>query len=258
MDVDTVGGNDWYAQGIDYLLKNQHQNGSWSGEASQDHAGTTFGILFIVRATSKILGRVRPIEALGAGLLKGGRGLPSDLSQALLEDGKVAARKVTDPIEKLLAELEKQDAPQVEAVQQALVESVQLGNREELIGQKDRLVSLARHPQAEVRRTALWALGRSDDLKLLRLMVQALKDPDVGVRIEAHNALCALSRRPNGFEGLPNDPLEGVAEDASEQDKQAAVDRWSKAIYDKWHAWYLTVRPYDERDDLQEPKPARR
>jgi hypothetical protein len=257
LELETIKGQDWYAEGVDYLKRTQLNNGRWTALHDGDGPATAWGLLFLTRATSKLLGRPQRAESLGAGLLKGGRGLPTDLSQALLEDGKVQARKVTDPIEKLLAQLEQQDAPQVESIQQALVESVQLGNREELIGQKDRLISLARHPHAEVRRTALWALGRSDDLKLLRLMVQALKDPDVGVRIEAHNALCALSRRPEGFEGLAHDPLEGMADDASEQDKQTAVDRWSRAAYEKWHAWYLAVRPYDERDDLQEPAPRR-
>lgn len=254
VDAESIAGHDWHAEGIAYLVKNQQPAGHWTGDASQDAAGTAFAILFIVRPTSKLLGRPVGVEVIGSGLLKGGRGLPSDLSQALLDNGKVQARKIDDPIEKLLAQLEQQDAPQVEAVQQAIVEQVQLGNREELIGQKDRLIRLAQHPDPEIRRTSLWALGRSDDLKLIDLMVRSLRDPDLGVRIEAHNALCALSRKPNGFEGLPNDPLEGVAEDASEQDRQAAIERWTAAAHEKWRAWYLTVRPYDERDDLQEPK----
>ncbi|HUG93998.1 MAG TPA: HEAT repeat domain-containing protein [Planctomycetaceae bacterium] len=259
LELDAIAGHDWFAEGVELLSRIQLADGRWTAKHGGDAPATSWGLLFLTRATSKLLGRrIRP-EAIGTGLLKGGRGLPSDLSQALLDDGKVAARTIDDPIEMLLAQLEKQEAPQaeVEAVQQALVDSVQLGNREELIGQKDRLLDLARHPHAEVRRTAVWALGHTDDLKLISLMVKSLRDPDVGVRIEAHNALCTLSRKPTGFEGLANDPLAGVAEDAADDQKQAAIEAWTKSAYAKWHAWYLTVRPYDERDDLQEVQPRR-
>ncbi|MBW3542512.1 MAG: hypothetical protein KY476_19795 [Planctomycetes bacterium] len=254
--VEEIAGHDWYAEGVDFLLKTQKKDGSWQG-AQEAGVGpsTAFGVLFLLRATSKLLGRPpRALEMIGGGLLKGGRGLPDSLGSAVLDDGRVTARKITDPIEQLLVQLEKQEGLEVEAVQQAIVEQVQLGDREELIGQKDQLVKLADDRRPEVRRTALWALGHSDDLGLARVMIRALEeDPDLGVLIEARNALCTLSRKPTGF-GLPDDPYAGLPEGATDEMHRAALEKWRAEALKRWKSWYLQVRPYDERDDLLEVK----
>ena len=43
---------------------------------------------------------------------------------------------------------------------------------------------LIQHQNAEIRRTAAWALGRTNDLSLARYLVNALEDPDVDVNVE--------------------------------------------------------------------------
>ena len=65
---------------------------------------------------------------------------------------------------------------------------------------------------------------------------------------EASAGLCILSRRPNGC-GLPADPLDGLAEDASNEQRSAHLEKWQKASTKLWTDWYLKIRPYDERDD---------
>jgi hypothetical protein len=178
-----------------------------------------------------------------------GRGLPDDLSQAIVKDGKVESTKDLGPIDQLLAELEKVES--VDVAQAQFVEKVQLGDREELIKQKGRLLKLAKHPHVEVRRTAIWALGRTEDLKVARLLIDALDDNDVDVMVEARNALCILSRKPLGF-GLPESPFEGLPESAGDKEKEAAVKAWREKLKEKWGAWYYKYRPYEERDDLSE------
>ena len=64
-------------------------------------------------------------------------------------------------------------------------------------------------PRPEVRRTAYWAIGQTADMDLARVLVVGLRDPDVGVVIEARNALCALARLPRG-QGEPHSPGEDL------------------------------------------------
>ena len=250
-EIQMVGTHDWYTEAAAFLIAQQQPDGSWRGNQSAT-VDTSFAVMCLGRATAKMLGQDTPGLGVGAGLLAGGRGLPDDLSQVAVEGGQVKTRKLLGPLDELLAELEKPKANRLQSAQQAIVERIQVGSREELIGNIPRLIKLVKDPRPEVRRTALWALGRSDDLAHLPLLINALKDKDVGVMVEAHNALCTLSRRPLAF-GLPGHPLEGLPEDASQAEKDAAVARWRSQAIKRWRAWYLAVRPYQQRDDLAEP-----
>jgi len=251
MNVRMIGGHDWYREGAAYLVKSQNQgNGTWHSP-SGEIAATALGVLFLTKSTAKMLNRHVPLDPLGTGLLAGGRGLPDNLDQAILKDGKVESTKELGPIDELLAELEKVENVNVGAAQEAIVEKVQLGDREELIEQKERLVKLAKHPNDEVRRTAIWALGRTEDLKLAKLLIDALDDNNVDVMVEARNALCILSRKPLGF-NLPETPFELLPASATEEQRQAAVEEWRKKLKEKWGGWYYKYRPYEERDDLSE------
>jgi hypothetical protein len=209
------------------------------------------GTLFLLRTTAKTLKREIPLDPLGAGLLAGGRGLPDDLNQAVLKQGTVKSTKDLGPIDELLAALEKVESVDLSTTQSAIVEQVQLGDREELIKQKDRLIKLAKHPNAEARRTAIWALGRTEDMRIAKLLISALDDNNVDVMVEAQNALCILSRKPLGF-GLAESPFTGLAESATQEERDAAVSVWREKAKEKWGVWYYKYRPYDERDDLSE------
>lgn len=250
-DLQTIGEHDWYAEGAEHLLELQKPNGSWTVE-NDPVVDTAFAVLFLVRATNKMLDRKTAPRRVGTGLLAGGRGLPDNLNALQVKDGKVGTRKAQGTIDELLGELENVKAP-VESVQKALVESVQLGDREALIAQVDRLKTLARHPRPEVRRTALWGLGRSRELRLVPLLIASLEDGDVDVVVEANNALCFLSRRAEGVDVDPN-PLAALDEDATTEMKTATLNAWRAVAVKRWKAWYLTVRPYDERNDLVEPR----
>ena len=251
-EAKEVRGVDWYMTSGDYLATIQLQDGSWKGHS--EIIGTSFAILFYMRSTSRILGK-----AYGAGLLQASRGLPSDLSRAFDPDAPESEKKVKlDPLDDLLAALEKapqgdisdKDAEALAKKQKEIVEKILNGDREELVGQVDRLKTLATNPNAEVRRIALWALGRSGDMMVSPILIKGLKDVDVAVMIEARFALCCVSRRANGF-GLPSDPLEELG-GASQEEKTAAAIAWSDRATSKWQKWWFKVRPYDLRDDLEE------
>ncbi len=235
-EVKSFGSHDWYEEGAAHLIATQGQGPSWS-DSSGDVPATAFGMLFLARATSKMVRQSTSRVEIGAGILVGGRGLPDELNSAKLDDGKIKKQQKKAPLEELLAQLENPQLPLLENTQTEIVEQVVIGKREELIGQIDRLKKLARHKEPDVRRTALWALGRSDDLRLAPILIEGLKDPDVDVYVEARNALRCLSRQVEDF-GAKEEPL-----DAATRTRELT----------KWKDWYKSIRAYDERDDLVAP-----
>jgi hypothetical protein len=179
--------------------------------------------------------RPPPEKRFGGGLLVGGRGLPEDLNAVQVDQGGVRVRKLKGPVDELLAELEKGESRKVESAQAALVETIATENPEALIGQSDRLLKLVRDRRSEVRRTAFWALGRTNDLRVVPTLIAGLNDADLDCMVEARNALRYISKKLDVRE--PPD-------DATGDQRAAAIVLWKK--------WYLTVRPYDDRDDLGE------
>jgi hypothetical protein len=76
LNLDRLGGKDWYNWGAEILLGNQQQDGSWRGEYGNSGADTCFALLFLKRANL-----ARDLSAnLKAGLqartIKAGPGLP--------------------------------------------------------------------------------------------------------------------------------------------------------------------------------------
>ncbi len=70
------------------------------------------------------------------------------------------------PVEELLAQLENPSALEVDSQQDQLVETISTDEIRALVGQTERLLKLAKDKRVEVRRTAFWALGRTDDLRV--------------------------------------------------------------------------------------------
>lgn len=238
-------GHDWYKEGAAFLLQRQAGNGAF-GDPSGAGPGTSFAVLFLSKATAKLL-KHHDQRLFGGGLMVGGRGLPTNLKSVQATADGIKVRKLEAPVDQLLTELENPKSVQVEAVQQAIVDTVQSGDREKLIGQKERLKRLVVDPRAEVRRTAIWALGRCATIHDALLLVRSLDDPEISVVVEGHNALCWLSRRPNAF-GLPADPTGNLPEGATDQQKEQAAQSWRKQVRTAWRAWYDKVRPYSEHD----------
>lgn len=252
LDVKKIGEHDWYREGTQFCLRTQNEDGSWKGWSDSSGGmspGTSFAILFLLRATEKTL--KKQSGSVGGGLLAGGRGLPDNLSRVQVRGGNVEVRKMVGAIDDLLAELENPRSLDVEAAQQALIAKVQLGDRESLIGQKERLLELVKSRRPEVRRTALWALGRCATFHDAPVLIRALEDPNASVAVEARNALCWLSREPNGF-GLPDRPFHALVVDASDSQRKAAFEAWQAKAVKRWRRWYVSVRPYDTRNVFTE------
>jgi hypothetical protein len=251
MDVQKINGHDWYDEGSDELLQRQANDGSWT-DIGQPLGSTAMALMFLTKATTTIVAPRKRPTIVGGGLQAGGRGLPDNLDAVQVKEGAVAARKLMGPVDNLLIELERSSEAKVEDIQAAVVEAVQLDRPDELIGQIERLRRLSTDPRVEVRRTAVWALGRSGDQPSAKWLIQTLSDPDPNVVREASLALCFLTRRVDGC-GLPIDPLDdsqmGLDEDTSDEVRSKTLESWKVESKKRWSAWYQTNRPYDERDD---------
>lgn len=253
-DVIKIGSSDWFDSCANYLLSKQKADGSWD-ESNYFDTGydTAFCVLFMTRSTGKLLKRVEPAAQFGDGLLAGGRGLPDDLTDVDFNGRSVKMKeKPTEPLDILLASLSKTGGLEnLDVVQKQIVEQVQLGNREDLIGQVDQLVKLVDHPDPGIRQTVVWALGRTGDMQLAQHLITRLSDSDLGVMIEARNALCWMSRKPLGF-GYPEDPLIDLSDKATPAQKNAVIAQWHKNLVLKWGDWYLNNRPFEDRGDAFE------
>ncbi len=249
-DTKMLGPHDWYADGARQLLTTQLEDGSWKG-TSHPKASTCLAIIFLSKATGKTLGRKYKPEPVGSGLLAGGRGLPKNLADVQMRNGKVENKTLSGDLSELLAQLEDPANADLEAAQETLVETITLGDREQLIKQKDRVIKLVDARAPDVRRTAIWALSRTNDFRVSPYLIRALKDPDLSVRIEARNGLCTLSRKIRGL-GMPADPLADVAENLDEKERIKIVDKWSDEATKRWQKWYNSVKPFDEKFDLFE------
>lgn len=253
-NYEKIANHDWYTEGYRVLLRSQNADGGWT-DIGGGIPSTCFATLFLMRATEKLVPNAPPPKpppkaaTFGGGLLAGGRGLPTDLANVETTGGNITAKKTDTPLDKLLSELENPKSQKVESAQAALVEAVQVGQREQLIGQKDLLLKLAKDSRVDVRRTAFWALGRCNDLRVAPVLIQGLMDVDFDAAVEARNALCVLSRRPRGF-GLPDDLIAKLPEGASQAEKESAFERWRDDDVRRWREWYQSVRPYSERDKL--------
>jgi len=228
-----ISTHDWYAEGASFLISKHMSDGAWSDDLTGKSgvnfwtvSGTSLAVMFLSKATAKMVD-----PPIGTGILIGGRGLPENLKEVQFNDGKAKAPKSLGSFDDLLMELEKPESGKVEAVQNTLVEKVLTERPEELVKHKDRLVKLAVDRRAAVRQTAMWAIGRTNDLRMCPILIEGLKDKDPEVANEASISLRILSRQLRGL-------TSGEGEFNAESEYQA------------WTKWYRSVRPYEERDDL--------
>ncbi len=268
LETDKFGSHDWYAEGAEVLLRFQSASGEWQGMSDgtqTPRTSTAFALLFLKRATQSVIGPRPTVRLTGGGLLMGGRGLPENLSETAIQAGQVKTRKLLGPVDELLADLSKTDATEQAPSPEAIAATIQFDRPEDLLKQADQLPHLLKHHQPEVRQVAAWGLGRIGDVRSTPLLIATLKDADLDVAAEASLALCRLSRQWHGplkgpltDERIPAEPPirpEGDLIEADLKAWEASVITWRQDATAAWKRWYLSVRPYDERDDRQTLKP---
>jgi hypothetical protein len=217
----------WYTQIATKLIKDQAADGSWNGSGGPV-PDTAFSVLFLIRGTKKSIQ-----QALGAGTLVGGRGLPTDASNVEMRLGNVVRKPLSGPADQLLSVVEDPSNPEFLAAIEGLADAKLEADDAQLPQNLVRLKKLAGGNSPEARAVALRLLGRSRSLDNVPLLIFALRDPDLRVVKEARDGLRFTSRR---FDSFGPEIPEGTYEvDQFEKERRAAIEAWK--------AWYLSVRP---------------
>lgn len=245
-EITEIGGKDWFTAYGEGLLTLQNETGAWNETFTSEIVGTSFAILFYMRSTKQIFDK-----QYGLGIQQGKKGNPFG--------DKAITREPTE-LDLLISDMENMDTTVDESpidVADEIVRSVtSIDDPEKLIGQEEKLKSLMKHPNADVRKSVVWALGRTGDFKLVPLMLDGIRDPSVDVNIEAIQALRFISRKPHGF-GESLAPFASLGDE--EQIKNAPAEErlrlatpWREKALKDWSTWYFRIRPHEEQDSFDQ------
>jgi hypothetical protein len=218
----------WYDLGIRMLMELQEPSGAFvypkamSATSAEPPVGTAFGVLFAVRSTQATIAKVIGRE----GTLRGGYGLPNDVSDARLKGGQIVGPAITGEVEDMVEMLEDGESEKIENLlenpESLMLESVS-GDERDVV---DRLIQLARSGSYKTRIIAVRTLGRQGNLDHVPILIYALTDPDPRVMREARDGLRMTSRKFGGF---------GLSDRPSDDELEAAVEQWK--------SWYRSIRP---------------
>lgn len=266
--LNTLSKKDWYGWGAEILLVTQSNDGSWQGEYSgYNHADTSFALLFLRKANlaedlaSSLRGKFndpgeRQLRGGGVGdpnkrapaiaLQQKGKQVAQakpDFGREKLEPPSGSARPLSNDNEsdRLADELVKAAGSLQEAVltrlrdgkgvvyTQALAAAIphltgaiKTKAREALaerlatmtaVTLKDKL----QDEDLEVRRAAALACAVKEDPSFIPSLIALLTDPEPPVAKAAHAALKALAKKDFG-----------PASDASNAERQQAIDKWKE------------------------------
>jgi hypothetical protein len=229
------GLSQWYERGLQYVLSTQKSDGSWNNQGQQHgEANTPWAILFTGKATAE-KARIIEIRRLGSGTLLGGRGLPENLDNMMIAQGRVVVKPMNGAVEGMIAVLEDPRATNADTAFAGLVERYQKNGPASLRPYKDRFRKLMTDRDPGIRRVACWALARTADLDVAPLLIRSLLDQSPEVVAEARVGLELLSRKVDSY---------GPPYGATGEQKLEAARRW--------RGWYEENRP-PELDALDDP-----
>lgn len=213
----------WYAAGFEYIQKKQISSGAVDAPDEGGSVGTAFAILFLVRGTREtIKSHVRTFDN---GLLAGGRGLPEDLSEAELRDGKVINVKEVPETDRFLELLKSDDGALDDLVDTDVTYDMNLSGTEREIALQAVRGKL-RQGSYSSRLMALRAIRDTNDFDSVPYLIFALSDPDPRIAVEARSTLRFISRKIDGFE-MPVNP--------TPPERELAIKKWKE--------WYRSLRP---------------
>lgn len=214
----------WYAAGFEYIKSKQDSSsGAIQAQDEGGQIGTAFAILFLVRGTQETIRK--HVRTYDNGLLAGGRGLPADLAEAELRDGKVINVKDVPETDRFLELLKSDDGSLDELVDADISFDQNLtGTEREIALQAVR--GKLRQGSYAARLMAIRAIRDTKDFDSVPYLIFALSDPDPRISIEAREALRFISRKIDGFQ-MPINP--------TPPERELAIK--------KWKDWYRSLRP---------------
>jgi hypothetical protein len=223
----------WYNDGVKLLKEWQGKSGGWgepSAAASSVSApedtdppvSTAFAMLFLLRSARESIEKVVARD----GSLRGGQGLPSDLSEVRMQDNRLVAPAITGEVADMITMLESGEGDKIESLldnPDSLSLAGLSGEGREYV---ERLRRVVRTGSFEARLVATRVLGRQGDLDNVPILIFALTDPDMRIAREAQAGLRLTSRKFEGME-MPAEPQKADVE----------------ALAGRWKTWYKSVRP---------------
>ncbi|MDO4550361.1 MAG: HEAT repeat domain-containing protein [Planctomycetia bacterium] len=212
----------WYSMGVEWLLSRQAEDGSWP-KGEELVSDTAFGALFLLRSTKRSIEKVKDF---GPGLLISGRGLPKNLDSIQLRGGKVVPKVPEGPTNDLMEALANPDSADYEAAVAALSEMPAELSQTAVTKYAAQLKQLVSVEDPQARQAAVRALGKSNNLDCVPVLIYALTDPDPQIALAANDGLKNLSRRLDNF---------GLKPGFTEADRKIAIDSWKE--------WFRTLRP---------------
>ena len=212
----------WYDDAVEYLARSQADNGSWKTQRVLEEIDTSFVVLFLLRSTRKSIRR-----ALGYGdELNGGRTLPGDVANLRIEGNRIVKDPITLQVDQMLSILKNPDHPDFDKIKKHGHNLPLLQGDELDENQIAKLRQLIRGGEPEVRRLAVRALARTQDLDHVPVLIYGLTDPDWPVVRESRDGLRFVSRKFRGY---------GIPDRKDNEKRLVAINRWKQ--------WYLTIRP---------------
>ena len=238
-DLKEIAGREWYTTYGDGMLTLQNEDGGFNTHTGRI-VGTSFALLYFMKSTQQILD-----AQYGRGLQHADRGNP--FGDKIIQREPTELDRLIEDIWNLKIDVD--EAP-IEIADEIVRSVTSINDPEELVGKAEELKSLMKHPNAEVRKAACWALGRTGDFKLIPLMLDGIRDPNLDVNVEAVGALRYITRKPNGF-GETLNPMEGL-DKAPAEERLRVANEWRQKVVKQWSAWYFAARPYEETNRLDE------
>jgi hypothetical protein len=215
---------------VQLLREWQGTNGGWGESIASEVAApsdtdspvsTAFAMLFLLRSTRETIEQVIERD----GILRGGQGLPTDLTEVRMQGNRLVAPAITGEVADLIGMLEEDKADAIESLLDNPDSLSLSGLKGEGRQYVERLRRVVRTGSFEARLVATRVLGRQGDLDNVPILIYALTDPDARIVREAQAGLRLSARKFEGFD-LPADP------------KPADVG----AVVAKWKTWYKSVR----------------
>ena len=167
-----MGSIPWFDYGMRTLLGSQQGDGHWTGQFG-DVPNTAWAILFITKSTAKTLKKIE-IKRLKGGTLLGGRGLPDNIDNMTIAQGRVVVRPMNGAVEGMLSVLGDPRTMNAESALAGLIDRYQTGGSKVLAPHKDKLRKLLEDKDPGVRRVACWGLGRTGDLDVAPELIEVI------------------------------------------------------------------------------------
>ena len=215
----------WYNDGVEFLISAQEDDGGWLSKehASSKGVDTSFAILFLMRSTKQALDVITR-----EGQLRGGNGLPKDLTNLRLNDDGTLVAPTAEEQLKDLSDLLAEMSDREDLDENDFDPSMFVIKKEEKQSQFESLVQkVLGSEKYQDRLVGVRVLAaQRENLDQVPVLIYALSDPDPRVVIAARDALRLISKKIDGV-GLPDNP--------QPEQIQAAQAAWKR--------WFLSIRP---------------